>query len=260
MPVRACPVAQPPSAGITAEGGGAPCVTTNEGGRAKQSQCTGRRLETGGERAGDCGLRWETLCETKPSLGEMGALGLRIEEMGDTWLDKANLPVGPACDVPGPIVRNKAKAGRDGVFRTKSRGAVPSDSRAKQSQFHSMSIGNRGVYICVRVDGTGKRTKAGLRRLAVRNKANRQGFDCIRGHRSGRVCENNLAIGWQRQAGSSELADGATRSKSHRQAVACRCHPTLCPKICTDTSGRRPGFVPCPERHGGLYMRGRDRS
>ena len=51
VPARAYHVAQPPSAGITAEGGGAPCVTTNEGGRAKQSQTW--------ERWGlwDCGLK-----------------------------------------------------------------------------------------------------------------------------------------------------------------------------------------------------------
>jgi len=49
------------------------------------------------------------------------------------------------------------------------------------------------------------------------------------------VCENNPATGWQRQAESSELADGAVRLRSHRQAGACRCHPAQCPEICTDT-------------------------
>jgi hypothetical protein len=48
------------------------------------------------------------------------------------------------------------------------------------------------------------------------------------------VCENNLAVGWQRQAQSSELADGAARSRSHRQAAACRCHPARRPETCTD--------------------------
>ena len=38
VPSRASDVAQPPSAGVTAESGGAPCVTTNAADRAKQSQ------------------------------------------------------------------------------------------------------------------------------------------------------------------------------------------------------------------------------
>jgi len=38
VPARAYDVAQPPSAGNTAEGGGAPCVTTNQADSAKQSQ------------------------------------------------------------------------------------------------------------------------------------------------------------------------------------------------------------------------------
>jgi len=38
MPIRAYRVAQPPSAGTTAEGGGAPCVTANSTETAKQSQ------------------------------------------------------------------------------------------------------------------------------------------------------------------------------------------------------------------------------
>jgi len=38
VPVRAPHVAQPPLAGITAEGGGAPCVTTSGADSAKQSQ------------------------------------------------------------------------------------------------------------------------------------------------------------------------------------------------------------------------------
>ena len=46
-PAGAPHVAQPPPAGITAEGGGAPCVTTNEAGRAK--------LDTGREASGGAG-------------------------------------------------------------------------------------------------------------------------------------------------------------------------------------------------------------
>ena len=41
VPAGASDVAQPPSAGNTAEGGGAPCVTTNGTDSAKQSQPAG---------------------------------------------------------------------------------------------------------------------------------------------------------------------------------------------------------------------------
>ena len=65
VPARASDVAQPPSAGTTAEGGGAPCVTTNGTHSAKQSQPEGQR---------PLGLRIErkdrapgASCETKPT-------------------------------------------------------------------------------------------------------------------------------------------------------------------------------------------------
>ncbi|MBN1506488.1 MAG: CPBP family intramembrane metalloprotease [Sedimentisphaerales bacterium] len=44
--------------------------------------------------------------------------------------------------------------------------------------------------------------------------------------RTPRFGANGLAVGWQRQAESSELADGAIRLVGHPQAGACRCHPT----------------------------------
>ena len=65
VPATASDVAQPPSAGTTAEGGGAPCVTTNATDSAKQSQPEGQR---------PLGLRIErkdrapgASCETKPT-------------------------------------------------------------------------------------------------------------------------------------------------------------------------------------------------
>ena len=49
----------------------------------------------------------------------------------------------------------------------------------------------------------------------------------LEGRRNRRVRSRTAAVdsGWQRQAESSELADGPSHSQNHRQADACRCHP-----------------------------------
>ena len=63
-PARASNVAQPPSAGTTAEGGHAPCVTMNGTDSAKQSQ-----PRAGGPSIAKCGMGKNVTksCETKPT-------------------------------------------------------------------------------------------------------------------------------------------------------------------------------------------------
>ena len=153
---RASPVAQPPSAGITAAGGGAPCVTTNGTDSAKQSQ---RSCRTGGGHSPPYMSRANLAKQSQPAPGA-GDCGLLIADCGlkkgtvprQTMRNKAKdtgrgtrgqassyLPIllpSVLCVPRRPlrlvVVRNKAKLGMDGVSG-RSEHRVRDDSTAERS-------------------------------------------------------------------------------------------------------------------------------